>query len=72
MATVRVFVRYRVDGSRKTTPAAYAAPMGLALPPAGGVFWLRWYVDGRQVWKWAGKDCDKALMLRRRHQDEID
>jgi integrase/recombinase XerD len=72
MATVKVFVRYRVNGSRKTTPAVFAAPMRLAAPPARGVFWLRWYADGRQVWKCAGTEPDKALMLRKKHQDEID
>jgi hypothetical protein len=60
MATVKVFVRYRVDGSRKTTPAIYAAPMRLASPPARGVFWLRCYLDGRQVWRRAGTDPDRA------------
>jgi hypothetical protein len=66
MATVRVFVRYRVNGLRETTPAVYAAP------PARGVFWLRRYADGRQVWKRASTEPDKALILRKKHQDEID
>jgi hypothetical protein len=42
MATVKFFVRYRVNGLCKTTPAVYAAPMRLAPPPGRGVFWLRW------------------------------
>ena len=71
MATVRVFVRYRVNGLRKTTPAVFAAPMRLAAPPARGVFWLRWYVNGRQVWRRAGTDPDQALILRKREEDAL-
>jgi len=72
MATVKVFVRYRVNGLRKTTPAVFAAPMRLAAPPARGVFWLRWYAEGKQVWKRAGTDPDQALMLRKRESDALD
>jgi hypothetical protein len=46
--------------------------MRLAAPPARGVFWLRRYADGRQVWKRASTEPDKALILRKKHQDEID